>query len=80
MLTKAQIKTEEMNAKIKEMAGTSMAANFSMDGAAPPMVETEEQDEASSAFFLGHQPRPAAPSHIVPCPLPRRNRAVSVAR
>ena len=52
MLTKAQIKTEEMNAKIKEMAGTSMAANFSMDGAAPPMVETV----ARAAADLGARP------------------------
>mmetsp|Transcript_9541 Transcript_9541/g.23280 ORF Transcript_9541/g.23280 Transcript_9541/m.23280 type:complete len:1000 (-) Transcript_9541:139-3138(-) len=54
VLAKAHAKTAEMNEKIRGMAGSSMHANFSMDGALPPkMVEIEETDDlASSSFFL----------------------------
>jgi SWI/SNF-related matrix-associated actin-dependent regulator of chromatin subfamily A member 5 len=38
---------------VKEMAGSSMAANFSMDGTAPErFVDIQEDDGAASNFFL----------------------------
>jgi SWI/SNF-related matrix-associated actin-dependent regulator of chromatin subfamily A member 5 len=53
VLAKGKAKTEEMNAKVKEMAGSSMAANFSMDGTAPErFVDIQEDDGAASNFFL----------------------------
>mmetsp|Transcript_59635 Transcript_59635/g.158716 ORF Transcript_59635/g.158716 Transcript_59635/m.158716 type:complete len:1056 (+) Transcript_59635:1184-4351(+) len=54
VLKKGKERTEELTQKLKSMAGSSMAANFSMDGGG--MVKDEykmdEEEGASSSFFL----------------------------
>uniref|UniRef100_A0A7S0M6D0 Uncharacterized protein n=1 Tax=Cryptomonas curvata TaxID=233186 RepID=A0A7S0M6D0_9CRYP len=55
VLKKGKERTEELTMKLKSMAGSSMAANFSMDGQAMVKEEQyrmEEDESANTAFFL----------------------------
>ena len=55
VLNKGKAKTAELTAKLKEMAGTSMAANFTMDGGAGALYKKdaeEDEDGIDAGFFL----------------------------
>uniref|UniRef100_A0A6U2D0V6 Uncharacterized protein n=2 Tax=Hemiselmis andersenii TaxID=464988 RepID=A0A6U2D0V6_HEMAN len=54
VLADAKKKTQELTDRLKEMAGTSMAANFSMDGGGneQPMYQLETEEDANNSFFL----------------------------
>ena len=54
VLSKGKAKTEELTKKLKEMAGSSMAANFTMDGGAGRLYkqDMEEEEGADTGFFL----------------------------
>ena len=58
VLAAGKQKTAELTAKLKEMAGSSMAANFTMDGGAGSMYKMENKDDdedgdgINTGFFL----------------------------
>ncbi|EKX31046.1 hypothetical protein GUITHDRAFT_83481 [Guillardia theta CCMP2712] len=53
VLAAGKKKTEEMTAKLKEMAGSSMAANFSMDGGqTDSLYQMPDEESADTGFFL----------------------------
>eukprot|EP00960_Hanusia_phi_P061004 764699-Hanusia_phi.AAC.2 len=53
VLAAGKKKTEEMTAKLKEMAGSSMAANFSMDGGqTDSLYQIPDEESADTGFFL----------------------------
>eukprot|EP00918_Siedleckia_nematoides_P067476 GHVU01146899.1.p1 GENE.GHVU01146899.1~~GHVU01146899.1.p1 ORF type:complete len:911 (+),score=240.26 GHVU01146899.1:124-2856(+) len=55
VLAAGKQKTAELTQKLKEMAGSSMAANFTMDGGAGALYKKEEEQEdlvTDTGFFL----------------------------
>lgn len=57
VLAAGKKKTQELTARLKEMAGSSMAANFSMDGGSGAddklyQLDTANDADADSSFFL----------------------------
>ena len=55
VLAAGKQKTAELTAKLKEMAGSSMAANFTMDGGAGSLYKMDAEDEEVCFYTLTHK-------------------------
>ena len=68
VLAAGKQKTAELTAKLKEMAGSSMAANFTMDGGAGSLYKMDAEDEEVCFHTHTHtrtrtRTRPQCPSY-----------------